>query len=208
MIPGEPDDQWPGPDDKRVVEEMLGDFASPHWEHCYNFIRRLVQVSGLALDHQDDTVQEVLLTVQRSLSGFRHEGKLRHWLGVVVYSHVQDVYRSQKREWWIMRIHDSPYDSSEASENASDHFEHDIGNSPPTPEEIYLEKEKWREIVTALQTYVNAHRDAERRCAMLQKVLFDGYTREAVAQQLGCSAAMVGYIVRAALRAVREQMRD
>src|SRR5207249_11586660 len=108
-----------------------------------------------------------------------------------------------KRDKWI-----TPLSSlSEASESVADLLEYEIRNSPPTPEEIAMRREKLREIVTHLQKHFESRRHSERDRIVLQKVL-QGYSREEVAQQEGISVAMVSYIVRSAQLAVREQMKD
>jgi RNA polymerase sigma factor (sigma-70 family) len=199
MTTGGPDNEWPGPDDQLVVTEMLNKRNSPHWEQCCNFVERLIQASNLPVEHREDAVQKVMLAVMRYLPGFRYEGRLRNWLGKVVRTHVIDEFREIKHDIeWITHMNDS------SEENEADLLDREIKNSLPTPEEICIKREELHEVVIGLQAYVDSHRHPERNRIIVQKVLLEDYSREEVAQQVGTSTEMVGYIVRTAQSYLRK----
>jgi RNA polymerase sigma factor (sigma-70 family) len=205
MTTGEPDDKWPGPDDKPVVDEMLRSRDSPHWGHCLNFIQEVVRTKGLSVDAQDDVVQNAMAAVIKHLPDFCYKGRLRNWLGVVVHRHGINEYRRQKldKQWLIQ-----PNDRTEAPEDVISHVDREVSNSPPTPEELYLRRERAGQIIDVLQDYLNSHKDAEHRRILLQKALFEDYSDKEVARLLCMSPEMVGYIRRSALRHVREHLED
>jgi|SRR5947209_949986 RNA polymerase sigma factor (sigma-70 family) len=205
MIAGEPEEKWPGPDDKLVVDEMLRSRDSPHWGHCLNFIRELVQTKGLPVDAQDDVAGEAMVAVIKHLPDFCYKGRLKNWLGVIVHRYGINVYRGRKRDnQWLLR----PNDPAEPSEGAADRFDREVSTLPPTPEQLYLKRERMRAIIDALQGYLDSHKDAEHRHIILQKTLFEDYSDKEVAQLLCMSPEMVGYIRRSALRHVREHLED
>src|SRR5579875_539132 len=84
---------WPGDNDREVVRQMLEDPLSPHWQDCRDFIMRLVRKLNVPVDHQDDVVQEMMITVTRNLPNFKHNCKLTTWLGKSVHWRVSDLRR-------------------------------------------------------------------------------------------------------------------
>ncbi len=201
------DNQWPGPDDRLVVTEMLANSASPHWKECRNFILKLIQASDLPVTLKadaEDAVQKIMLAVMKNLQKFRYECRLSTWLTVIVHNRVNDMYREWLRNSrWITQISNQ----SEKPDNEADQFELETRASPPTPEEICIKREELSEVFLGLEEYLNAHRHPERNRFILQKVLLENSTCEEIAKHLDISAAMVSYVVREARRYLREKMR-
>lgn len=205
MTTGEPDDKWPGPDDKQVVDEMLSSCDSPHWGQCLDFIRELVQTKGLPADVQDDVIQNAITAVIKHLPDFSYKGRLKNWLGVVAHRHGINEYRRRKLDkQWLKQ----PDDRTETSADVLSHVDREVSNSPPTPEQLYLRRERATEIIEVLQGYLSSHKDAEQRRILLQKALFEDYSDKEVARLLCISPEMVGYIRRSALRYLREHLKD
>src|SRR5438105_753865 len=111
---------WPGPDDKMVVTEMLDNRQSPHWEECYHFLEHLIQVSNLPEDHKQDVTQDAFLSVMKYLPSFHYECRLRTWLGRVAYSRIMDTYRRQTRH---NRLFPPPKNPSGDGENENEQLE-------------------------------------------------------------------------------------
>lgn len=204
MTLNRPDHEWPGLDDKLVVDDMLRSRDSPHWRHCLDFMQGLVQMSGLPVDAQDDVIQNAMTAVLKYLPDFRYKGRLRNWLAVIVHRHGINEYRRRKLDkQWLIR----PNDQTETSEDVISHIDREVSNSPPTPEQLYLKRERWDEIFLALQHYLDSHQNTDLRRVVLWQVLFEGASHKEVARRVGISPEMVGYFVRAALRCVRDQLK-
>jgi len=84
---------WPGDNDRDVVRQMLEDPLSLHWQHCRDFIVRLVRKLNVPVDRQDDVVQDIMLTVVRNLHSFEHNCKLTTWVVKVARWRTNDLYR-------------------------------------------------------------------------------------------------------------------
>lgn len=191
---------WPGPDDKLVVDQMLADPYSHRWNECRRFFEQLVQASDLPVDLREDVVQNAMFTVMRSLPGFHYECRLKTWLGMIAHSRIVDAWRDRIRNnQWI-----SPPNGPSGDE------ESETGilkiNTPQTTEGECIIREKIREVMRVLREYINTHANAERNRQILQKVLFDQFTFEEAAQELGVNAPVVRYVVRSAQRYLRERM--
>src|SRR5713101_7669071 len=73
MTADKPRKQWSELNDMTVIEAMLKDTNSEYWEECSKFVRYYIEksFSNLPEHLRDDTVQETMLSVHRSLSTFR-----------------------------------------------------------------------------------------------------------------------------------------
>ena len=67
-------------------------------------------------------------------------------------------------------------------------------------------RDELREAFAALLEYVSLHSNEERNRTILRMVLFESRSLEETARAIGCSAPVVGYIVRSAQRFVREKL--
>ena len=75
-----------------------------------------------------------------------------------------------------------------------------------TVEEDCIIRDELQKAFAALLEYVSLHSNEERNRTILQMVLFENRSLEETAQTIGCSAPVVGYIVRSAQRYVREKV--
>src|SRR6266516_4554226 len=97
---------WPGADEKVVVEEMLRDSQSSHWQECSVVIRRFIQkqVQNVSQDQQDDLAQEIIIRVYKSLSAFQNKCTPGTWLFSIMRNCIFDAYRKLTRTRQLMTL--------------------------------------------------------------------------------------------------------
>ncbi|MFL5625257.1 MAG: RNA polymerase sigma factor [Ktedonobacteraceae bacterium] len=194
---------WPGADDRTVVEEMLRDPTSGQWYECNEFIKKLVQAQAknIPKDHWEDIVQDAMIRVDKSLHSFKYQCTLKTWLFGIVRSCIIDAYRKIKYAGQFIA---PPADPDDDVEREDDAF---TTNRAGTVEDECITHEELHEALAALQEYVSTHGNPIRNRRILDIVIFEGRSLEEAATAVGCSAAVVGYVVRSAKRYVREKSR-
>jgi len=205
MKEGKPYHGWPeGADDRTIVEEMLRDPMSGQWFECHEFVNRLVQsqAKNIPKDHWEDIVQEAMIRVDKSLLTFKYQCALRTWLFGIVHNCIIDAYRKFKRAGQLMAPLGDPHDDVESE---SDAF---IVNTLGTVEDRCIIHDELNNALAALQEYVSSHAKPARNGRILDMAILEGRSLEEVAKVVGCSAPVVGYVVRSAQRYVRERMQD
>lgn len=200
-------EKWPGPDDRCVVNEMLRDPSSPHWESCYVFIRRLVDMAGadLPLDLKEDVVQKAMLSVTHYLPSFRFNSQLRTWLVSIVHHRVADERRLNRQDQRYRSI-----TSSDPLLTDEDEDKPEIGTYVPiarAAEEECLIEETLREVTAEISKYINSHAHPERNRRLVEMVLFNGRTLEEAARATGTSPAVASYSIRSVRRYLQEKFR-
>jgi RNA polymerase sigma factor (sigma-70 family) len=202
MTEGKPYLPRPGADDRIIVEEMLRDSKSGQWHECYLSVKKLVQVQAKNIpeDHWDDIVQEAMIRVHKYLPTFQYQCTFRTWLFGVVRSCIIDDYRKSTRAGPQM----VPLgDSHEDAEHEGDAF---TANATRTVEDVCITREELNKALVALQEYVSIHANPIRNRQILEMVLFEDLSLKEVAKAVGCSAPVVGYVVRSAQRYVRGRL--
>lgn len=191
---GQIDHQWPGPDERQVVDKMLADLESQHWSECRIYIQGLVKkiCSDLAPEQQDEVVQEAIISVHHGLPGFRFDSKLTTWLTTIARNRATDLRRKQSK---IARIELYPNDSDGDDGNESEDLRF---YESRTPEEDYLIRERMEETYAKIEEFIGQHAKTERNRTILHSVLYEGYTCEATATLHGMKAPAVSHIVRSA----------
>ncbi len=192
---------WLERDDKEVVTEMLLDPATPYWDECYKFVKKLVQMQAkdVPLDYQEDIVQNALIRVATYLDKFRYECRLSTWLATIARNSIIDFQRKYIRE----SQKSTTYEGSEDSEFASK-----VSNiqSNLNVEEEYIIREDLKSVIQLIGKYDSAYPNGERNREILRMVLLEGQSLQQVAQRVGCSIDTVSYVVRAGQRYVRERL--
>jgi RNA polymerase sigma factor (sigma-70 family) len=202
MTQGTPRYQWSELNDKAVIEAMLMNADSEHWHKCSAYIRYYIekQFPNLPPHLKDDTIQDILLSVHKSLSTFRHQSTLTTWLASIARNRAIDVLRQQaemmQRQWYVVVLPESHESDIESS----------ISNVSRTPEEIVLTQERMQEVFAMIEAFLRLHTKPERNRQILQMVLLDDYSYEDTAQILGVNAPVVGYIARSARIYLRQQL--
>jgi RNA polymerase sigma factor (sigma-70 family) len=204
MTESKPHLPWPGADDRKVVEEMLRDRRSGQWYECRELMKRRVQVQAknISKDHWEDIVQDAMIRVDKSLPTFQYQCALRTWLFGIVRSCIIDDYRKSMRVGQFIAPIGDPYDDSEYEADALTTY------TPGTVEDVFIVRDELDKALTVLQEYVSIHANPIRNRQILDMVLFEDRSLEDVAKAVGCSAPVVGYVVRSAQRYVRERVRD
>jgi RNA polymerase sigma factor (sigma-70 family) len=193
---------WPGADDRIVVVEMLRDRSSGQWHECYLFVRKLVhvQATNISNDHWDDIVQNAMIRIHKYLSNFQYHCAFRTWLFGIVRSCIIDDHRKSTRAGPHMVPLGDPH---EDAEHEGDAFN---TNATLTVEEAFIIHDELDKALKALQEYVSTHANPIRNGQILYMVLFEDRSLEEVAKIVGCSAPVVGYVVRTAQRYVRQKL--
>lgn len=195
---------WPGMDERSVVEEMIRDRYSEHWEECRKVVKQRVYVraKNIPIHHQEEIIQEVMVKMVRYLPGFHFHCRLKTWLNVVIESCIIDVHRTLRNEGQFSTHH-----GDVLNENNYEGELH-ILDETWSAETTFLLSEELRDAIAALLEYASLHSNPVRDQLIVRMVIFDGYTHIEAAKAAGCSAPVVGYVVRQAQRYAREKMRD
>lgn len=195
--------QWPGSDDKAVVAEMLANPNSNHWFECRNFIQKVVQMRGAAIPDyfKEDVVQNTMMAVVTGLANFRFDCKLTSWLTLIANRRVIDMARKHlyDRQW----IH-SPSSFSEETENEVDTW--NIPDSKTAEEECVI-REKLREVNEEMLAYLPTRLHSARDQQILEMFWFDGLNHEEIAERVGVSAPVVGYVIRSIQSHLRKKIK-
>jgi RNA polymerase sigma factor (sigma-70 family) len=195
-------EEWPGPDDRPVVEEMLAHPDSPHWEKCYEFIRRVVQQISLSREEKEDVVQITMIKIHRKLSDFKFEGKLIHWLAKIARHATIDVIRKRKNNDLSLQLLGQSSSKDGEKENQA---ETRVADTRLTPENVHLSDEKVREIMDNIKKYIKTHKNPEQNKALVELVLFEEKACEEAARELGIPPPVAHYYIRRLRQYLKEQ---
>lgn len=200
---------WPGADERSVVEEMIRDPGSKHWENLNEFVKQRVRVQArnIPIDHHEEIIQEIMLKVARLLPDFEFRCALKSWLTTIITHSIINMHRRLKKE--------NKYFVSLGE--VSDEDDHESGMLPiskakpgkkvKTLEEEYIDKEDLRRAYELVEEYVSTHANPLRNAQIIRMVLEEGYTYKEAAKAVGCNSPVVGYVVREVQRYVRERMK-
>jgi RNA polymerase sigma factor (sigma-70 family) len=191
-----------GMDERLVVDEMIRDQHSKHWEECNNFVKRCVyaKAKGIISNLQEDIIQEIMYKVTKYLPHFRFQCALKTWLNQIIANCINDAYRMLQNE--------GPYQSplvDPHNENNREGEELNVGEAK-SAEDAFETRDEIRDGITALLEYANTHSNPVRNRLILRMVLFEGQTYAEAAKAAGCHAPVVGYVIREAQRYAREKM--
>lgn len=202
MTEGKPYLPWPGDDEQSVVEEMIRDRLSRHWEECSKFVSRYVYAKAKSIppNFHEEIIQEVLHKVAKSLPGFQFRCTLKTWLSLIVEHCIIDTHRRLRNE---RRFHIPSGDSHNDSDRESEGV---IAGETKSAEAVYEIIDELRNASVALLEYANAHSNPIRDRLIIRMVIFEGHTHAETAEAVGCNAPVVGYVIREAQRYVREKM--
>lgn len=203
MTKGKSFHPWPGADDRIVVQEMLRDHSSGQWYECRQYIKKLVQAKAknIPKDHWEDIIQDAMMRLDKTLATFQHHCAFTTWIFNIVRSCIIDAYRQYKRAGQHTAL---PGDLHDDVDREGDAF---ASNAILTIEDVCIMRGELDEALTALRVYVSLHANPARNRRILDMVLFEGRSLEETAKAVGCSAPVVGYVVRMAQRYVRERLR-
>ena len=113
---------------------------------------------------------------------------------------IIDIYRKSRRAGQIKTSLGDPHDDVE---HEGDAF---TVNAPGTVEDACILHDELDKALAALREYVSIHANPRRNGRILEMVLFEERSLEEAAKAVGCSAPVVGYVVRSAQRYAREKL--
>lgn len=203
---GQPYLPYPGIDERVIVEEMLRDQNTEHWEACAEFVRRsaVAKAKNLPANLIDDMIQEIMFKIMKYLPYFRFHCAFKTWVNQVVQHHIIDEYRKLRNESPRILIKE-PVVMNQLDESEDEEAESNVGEVV-SAEDTFEVHEKIRIGMAALLEYANTTFNPARNRLIIQLVVFEGKTYEEAATAAGCNSPVVGHIIRGAQRFAREQM--
>lgn len=196
----------PGADEKSIIEEMLRNRGSQHWEKCRDFVRLLVRTkaNNISRDDQEDIIQEVMWKVVRYLPSFRFQCSFRTWLNLIIERCIIDKRRKDKHNRFLNE-EQSSFSSTDLSDDKEHKSEDFWGIGEKSAEEAFAISDEIHNGVRALLEYALTHSNSTRNHLIIQMVIFEGHTQIEAARKVGCDVGVVGYVVREAQRYAREK---
>lgn len=198
--------QWPGPDEKQVIDDMLANPYSVHWEKCSELMKMLILKEtgkyhfSFSADFVDEVVQNAMLSVAINLQHFRFDSKLTTWLTKIAYTRTIDALRA----YTLTKGRSTPLNTLiEGEETEKVVYEPETA----TIEDECLIVEEMNEVLAEITVYIDGHAKAERNHKIVQMVFFEERTLEEAAREVGVSSAVASYVIRTLRRHLVEKFR-
>ena len=197
--------QWPGPNERQIIVEMLENRDSEHWEKCNELMRWLIlhQASKLSVilsaERVDEILQNAMLSVVTGLPHFRSESKITTWLMQIAYTRTIDALRNGSRDDKVL-----PFQSHSAEDEEKEVI-FDRNKLTGTLEDDCIIAEELREVLAEISAYVDSHVKPERNRKIAEKILLKGYSLEETAREVGVSPAVASYVIRTLRRHLKEK---
>jgi RNA polymerase sigma-70 factor (ECF subfamily) len=136
---------------------------------------------GLSTDEAQDTVQDAFLSLHRHLTSGASQENIRSWVFRVAHNQARNRQSSYHRRFG------EPLD-----------VEIDVVLDQATPEQVVLEKEKFRQLGKAIRQLT----ESERECLLLRA---EGLRYREIGDVLGISTSTVGETVSRAIKKLAEK---
>jgi RNA polymerase sigma-70 factor (ECF subfamily) len=136
---------------------------------------------GITRDEAQDVVQDAFVSLQRHLSSGGDQENIRGWLFRVAHNQARNRQTSYDRRF------------GEALDGKKD-----LQANDATPEEVVLEKEKFRRLAAGIQALTNS----ERECLLLRA---GGLRYREIGEVLGIATSTVGDTVERAMTKLAEK---
>ena len=170
-------------DDQLVAKALKGDKKS--WLQLISRYEKPVYHYGVRMtgNHSDaaDLMQEIFLSVFRSLQNYRGEGSFKGWLFKIAHYRCMEFYRRKRPE-------------------QSDDEIPDVACKALTPDEQMLQDQNSASLTQAMQSLPISQR------AVVELKFFGQFTFEEIAEQLGVSSNTVKSRLYAALDKLRNAL--
>ena len=192
----------PGMDERAVVAEMMSHLHPEHWEECRKFVKRRVyaKAKNIPVDLHEDIIQEVMYKVTKSLEHFRFQCTLKTWANIIIERCIVDAHRRLQNEVpYHFHLADSPNESNPEGEEPGT-------GEAKSAEDAFVINDEIRNGWAALVEYAKTRSNPIRDQHIIWMVVREGKTHAETAIAVGCSAPVVGYVVREAQRYAREKM--
>jgi RNA polymerase sigma factor (sigma-70 family) len=195
---------WSELNEVSVLAALCADSNSEYWITCYEFVRFLLGKHYPQFQPQvkEEIVQDILLLVHKNLATFRGQSQFKTWLTSITRNRAIDILRQPKNARQLEVSMD------ELPDIHMDVCTHSFPVAPKNPEALLLIQEHLHEVKLALEEFISMHRKMSRNRQILQRVLYDGYSQEEVAQTLGIPAPVVGHVVRSARDYIRQKLSE
>lgn len=199
--------QWPGPNERQVIVEMLEHRDSEHWGKCSELMRWLIirEIARYPVTFSADLVDEILqnamLSVAINLRHFRSDSKLTTWLLPIARNRTIDTLRIHIRNIQTLAPLNHLIEGEESEEVT---YELQILGSL---EELCITNEELREVWAEISAYVDSHAKPERNRKIAEMVLHEGYSLEETAREVGVSPEVASYVIRTLRRHLKEKFR-
>ncbi len=199
--------QWPGPHEKQVIDEMLENRDSAHWEKCSDLMKWLIikeaskYTTPFTADLVDEIWQNAMLSVVINLPHFRFESKLTTWLVTIARTRTIDALRLHTRTIRTNAPLNTLIEGEESEEVA-----YGIEMSGIL-EEVCITGEELRAVLAEISVYISSHAKPERNRKIAEMVLFAGHTLEETAREVGVSSAVASYVIRTLRQHLQEKFR-
>lgn len=192
---------WLEVNQRLVVDEMIHNQNSKYWEECNKFVERCIHAKTKNIPNsiQEEIIQEAMYKVTRYLPYFRLECALKTWLNKIIESCIIDMHRSRQNE---ERFYLSS--ASQLHESDRDGQPSNISKEK-SAEDTFMTIEEIRKGWAALLEYARTHPNADRNHFIIQMVIIGGKTHVETTKAVGCSAPVVGYVIREAQRHARQK---
>lgn len=194
----------PGISEKEIVEEMIRNRDSEHWQQCHEFVKHQVSIraKNFTWISQEKISLEATYKIFRDLPKFRFESTLRTWVHTIIGSCIVDEHRYLQRQ---ERLHVSLEDTFTKGDHEGEE-PRVIGIKPMSVEDTIETREEMRNGADALLKYVDTHRNPVRNRQIIKMVIFEGRTLAETAKAVGCHPGVVHYVIEEAQRYAREKM--
>lgn len=136
---------------------------------------------GMTSDEAQDIVQDAFLSLQRHVAAGGDQGNIRGWLFRVAHNQARNRQTSYQHRYGEALDHDRDFPAQSA-----------------TPEQMMLEKEKWRRFATAMRLLT----EIERQCLLLRA---GGLRYREIGEVLDLATSTVGDTVDRAIRKLAEK---
>ena len=199
--------QWPGPNEKQVIDEMMENRDSAHWTKCNELMKWLIikEIGRYSItfsaDFVDEVLQNAMMSVVINLHHFRSDSKLTTWLLTIARTRTIDALRLLIRNIQT----NTPLNTLiEGEESEVVTYEYEItGNL----EELCITEEELREVLAEMSVYIDSHAKPERNRKIAEMVLLKGYRLEESAREVGVSSAVASYVIRTLRQHLQEKFR-
>jgi RNA polymerase sigma-70 factor (ECF subfamily) len=136
---------------------------------------------GLSTDEAQDTVQDAFLSLHRHLASGAPQENIRSWVFRVAHNQARNRQSSYHRRFGEPLV-----------------VEIDVALDQATPEQVVLEKEKFRQLGKAIRQLT----ESERECLLLRA---EGLRYREIGDVLGISTSTVGETVSRAIKKLAEK---
>jgi RNA polymerase sigma factor (sigma-70 family) len=161
-------EDWPGPDDRAVVNQMKENPQSPHWEACQKRVAYQIYFDMKVPDGlKEEIVQNAMKSVKVALADFRYESRLTTWLVTVVRSRIKDELRRYHRA----KVNETSLNALQQDNEGEEADRFEVV-APRTTEDECIIRERLREAILGLQTYAKQHKHAKRNGEILSNFSF------------------------------------